>query len=101
MHVFLGYRPGKIPAERDRRQIYFQYHATLEILWGRCRPAQGIFSHAKRSSKQTNAGICKKFFQDPPIRRAKTETIGVTQTKGAALSTASTNVNHSELGRQF
>ena len=41
------------------------------------------------------------FFQDPPIRRAKTETIGVTQTKGAALSTASTNVNHSELGRQF
>ena len=61
MHVFLGYRPGKIPAERDRRRIYFQYHATLEILWGRCRPAQGIFSHARRSSKQTNAGDgCEK-----------------------------------------
>lgn len=41
------------------------------------------------------------FFQDPPIQRAKIETIGVTQTEGAALSTASTNVNHSELGRQF
>lgn len=41
------------------------------------------------------------FFQDPPIQRAKIETIGVAQTKGAALLTASTNVNHSELGRQF
>ena len=41
------------------------------------------------------------FFKDPPIQRAKIETIGVTQTEGAALSTASTNVNHSELGRQF
>lgn len=41
------------------------------------------------------------FFQDPPIQRAKIETIGVTQTEGVALSTASTNVNHSELGRQF
>ena len=41
------------------------------------------------------------FFPRSSIQRAKIETIGVTQTEGAALSTASTNVNHSELGRQF